>query len=466
MRKKRILVLFPQEWDDLALARPHLAARYEYVRAGFDLFRFPDNARLLTFDARRFIERLVRLAQKQRFDAVITTNEQFGAPIAAVIAQRLGLPGNDPAAIITAQHKYYARLALSRAVPQATPPFAVFPYSVRDPAAIGLRFPFFVKPVKATFSVLARRVDCFAELRRHLSFHPFEEYIIRRLIRPFNDLMVDHGGFDIDVHHMLAEGLADGLQVNVDGFVESGRVRLIGLVDEVLYPGTSAFRRFEYPSSLPLHLQERVRAIAAQAIAATGLRHGFFNVELAVNCCKGGDDIRVIEINPRLASQFATLYQWVDGIDIFEMLIDLALGEPARDAPAPQRFTRAGSFIFRKFDGTSLRRPPSRAQLATLRARHPEAELMLYPKRGASLAREMKWLGSHRYAILNLPGRDLADLYQRCADMRTLLGFDQEGEPNPLPHAGEGWTSTRPTGHAAQPAALRAAELGPYSRVA
>ena len=68
--KTRVLVLFAQEWDRLALADPALTDRYEFIHRGFDLFEFPENARLLTLDARRYVERMVRLAQRlgERFD--------------------------------------------------------------------------------------------------------------------------------------------------------------------------------------------------------------------------------------------------------------------------------------------------------------------------------------------------------------------------------------------------------------
>ena len=88
-------------------------------------------------------------------------------------------------------------------MPDANPAFAILPYAFgrtsvaeRDP---GLRYPFFVKPVKAAYSVLARRVDGPDDLQRHLTFHPWETHIIKRLVRPFAELMRDHEGFDVDV---------------------------------------------------------------------------------------------------------------------------------------------------------------------------------------------------------------------------------------------------------------------------
>ena len=48
---KRILVLFPDEWDRAAALDYRYRGRYEFLYEGFDLFSFPDNARLFTFDA-------------------------------------------------------------------------------------------------------------------------------------------------------------------------------------------------------------------------------------------------------------------------------------------------------------------------------------------------------------------------------------------------------------------------------
>ena len=103
------------------------------------------------------------------------------------------------------------------------------------------------------------------------------------------------------------------------------------------------------------------------------------------------------------------------------VLSGLALGNApsvAREAP---RFGHAASFALRKFDGKPLAAEPTREALSQVSSRFPEARLMLYLKRGGSLAREMKWLGSYRYAVVNMGAASPADLYQRYADMRAAL---------------------------------------------
>jgi hypothetical protein len=416
---KRILVLFAKEWDRLEFARPEYRGRYEFVYAGFDLFRFPSNAQLATFDVFRFVNRLLERFRKERLDGVFSNNEYFGALIAAVLAEKLGLPGNDPRVVITAQHKFYARQAFARIAPEAAARFAVFPYAVRRREDLPFELPCFVKPVRATFSVLARRVDRFDELQRHLSFWPFEKWVIKRIVKPFNDLMRWYSDFEVDAHHMIAEEILEGVQLNLDGYVHGGRVHVLGVIDENLYPGTSAFRSFEYPSRLPAEARARLTALAERLLAGLGYRHGFFNLEFCWDPRSGR--IALVELNPRMASQLSYLYECVDGVRPYEMLLALATGEPPACAVGTPPYRHAASFALRKFDGKPLSSHPTASQIARVRDEYPEAHLMLYLKRGASLAREMKWMGSYRYAVVNMAARSPGDLHARFRALSQQL---------------------------------------------
>ncbi|MEK6246241.1 MAG: ATP-grasp domain-containing protein [Pseudomonadota bacterium] len=411
-------MIFPKEWDREEFSRGDYAD-YEFVYAGFDLFRFPSNARLLSFDVRRFIEHLVR-RWRGRIDGVFSNNEYFGALIAAAVAERLGLPGTPPAVVITAQHKYYARLEQRRIAPEAVPAFSAFPFDVRDPDEIGLPFPLYIKPVRATFSVLVRRIADFAELRRHLTFSWLEELIIRRLVKPFNDLMPLHTGFTIDAHHLIAEEPLCGQEVNIDGYMRDGRVTFLGLCDAVMFPGTDhQFERFVYPSRVPHPVQERMRALAERLLSGMGYRHGFFNLEMFWD--PATDRLMLIELNPRLASQLAGLYRRVDGINPHRMLLELCTGSAPQASHAPTGCSIAASLVSRRFDGRPLEREPQPSDLAGVRQRFPDAAVMLYLKRGQALAREMKWLGSYRYAVVNLGGASEEVLNRRYAEIQKML---------------------------------------------
>jgi len=405
----RVLVLFGADWDGRLLPRYARGGRYHFHEHGFDLFSFPSNARLMWFDLWRFVDRMVE-RYRGRIDAVFSSNEQFGALAAALVAQRLGLPGARPESLLRVQHKYEARLRLREVAPQLCPRFELIPYHIDLRRARELRYPLFVKPVKATFSVLARRCDTPEQLVEHLRFAPWEKHIIRRLIEPHSQAIERFPQFRIGPDHMLVEEVLDGRQINVDGYVHDGRVNLLGVTDEIMYPGTMAFQRFSYPAPVDDALSARIQQAAEQVVSGFGLGHGFFNLEFFVE--PGSGALKLIEVNPRLAAQLAQFHEWVGGIDTYELGFAMALGR-ALPVPQPPRFGAAASFVWRSFDGSSCPRLPSRADLQWLASEYPQARLELYPKKGASLRRDIKWLGSHRWAVLNMPGRDAHDLRER-----------------------------------------------------
>lgn len=410
----RVLVLFGADWDDLHLPRYERSGRYRFHEHGFDLFSFPSNARLMWFNVWRFVDRMVK-RYRGRIDAVFSSNEQFGALAAALIAQRLGLPGPTPESILRAQHKYEARLRLREVAPDLCPEFELIPYTITLEAARALRYPMFVKPVKATFSVLARRCDNAEELIQHLRFKPWEKHVIQRLIEPHNQALKRYPQFRVGSDNMVVEQLLAGRQVNVDGFVHADRVHLLGVTDEVMYEGTMAFKRFAFPGITEPDLTQRLQDACERVLRGFDLMHGFFNLEFFIS---DSGELSLIEVNPRLAAQLAQFYEWVLGIDTYELGFAMALDRPLPFAQTP-RFGAAASFVWRSFDGTSCPRLPSRADLDWLASEYPEARLELYSKKGASLQRDIKWLGSHRWAVLNMPGRDEADLrarYERICD--------------------------------------------------
>lgn len=424
---REILVLFGEgrDWDEHEYADSRHAGRFRFHHEGFDLFSFPSNARLMWFDMLRFVDRMVD-RYGGRIDAVVSNNEQFGALAAALIAEKLGLPGASPEGILAAQHKFHMRERLQARMPEANPRYAAFPYTFSSPDDLGIGFPFFVKPVKAAYSVLARQVDTYEDLCRHMSFRPFEKHIIKRLVRPFNDVCAARADFKVDAHWMIGESILKGAQINVDGLLHDGCCHVLGIVDAVMYPGTRAFMRFDYPSRLPPDLQDRVREVACRAMQAVGHNYGFFNIEMTVDRQTG--DIKVIEINPRMADQFSRLYSRIDGRNLHDMGLDMALGlRPSLDKQVlPDRV--GASFVFRRFHLEDLPRPPDAGFRSWLRAFDPHAILADFSKTGSQLHREMKWLGSYRYAVLNMTAPDQETLWKKYEEVRHRLGWEVTAE--------------------------------------
>jgi len=421
---RRILMLFPDEWDRAAAHDPRYRDRYEFLFEGFDLFSFPDNARLFTFDALKFVERLVRKYSGRGIEAVVTSDEQFGPFLASLVAGRLGLPHTPLDAVLRVQHKYYARRAFERIAPAANSRCGLLrrDFGTRGrPEDVPMAFPFYVKPAKAAFSVLARRVESFDELYRHTRFGWFERAIIDRLVQPFADVMRAHSDMTEDPFSMVCEQILPGRQVTANGLVRDGRVTPLGVVDSIMYPGTDHFQRFQYPSSLPPEQIARVEALAARLVEGIGFSHGMFNLEVRIDPESG--EPRVIEINPRAAGQFFDLIERVDGYSLFEAMLDVHGGREPRLRRREGRERHAASFVLRDFSGEGLSRWPSAAEIRALQRRNPDVHAMLYPKRGADLAREMKWLGSYRYGVFNLGAASLEGLFARFHGLYSEIDF-------------------------------------------
>lgn len=416
----RTLILFGYDWDASAFAR--LKSDWATDHAGFDLFSFPSCLRLATFDLERFVDDLAQRARQRGWSAVVSHHEQFGALGAALLAERMGWPGTPVAAVLACQHKLHARQVLQRVAPEANLPFAPLEARYGDPIPSGLHYPLFAKPVKAAFSVLARRVANHQQLTALTRFGPLEQWIIHRLVEPFDAIARARLGNVPSAHGMLLEEPVDAPQYNLDGYVFDGEVRALGVVDAVMYPGTGAFQRFERPSRLPARAQVRALDVASRFLKAVGFSHGFFNMEFFYDAT--ADALKVIEFNPRLASQLADLYRRVDGLDAHAGSLALARGEdPQRAMRCRPSAGAAASFVFRCFDTAMVPGAPPRSRLRSFFDRFPDAWLQAMPKQGRGLARDFKWLGSHRYGVMHLGGDDSFDLHDRYRRACAMLGW-------------------------------------------
>jgi biotin carboxylase len=370
----------------------------------------------------------------------VSNHEQFGALAAALVAEKLGLAGTAPEAVLAAQHKLHARRVLQQVAPQANLGFSELDACYGGDIAEGLHYPAFVKPVKAAFSVLARAVRNRDELQAHTRFGRRELWVIRRLVEPFERVLHERLPGAGSAHRMmLEEPLPQHTpQFNLDGWVFGGQAHALGVVDAVMYPGTQAFMRWEHPSRLAGAVQQRALEVAQKFLAAIGFTHGLFNMEFFFDAAT--DRLAVIEFNPRLASQFSDLYLRVKGVDAHAMSLALALGQnPAALPRIEPTAGAAASLVYRTFSADEVPSMPTPWHAAHLARQFPGAMLFTYPKSGHSLARDFKWLGSYRYGIIHLDGADEHQLRERCLRASALLGWtapyaDQLGH-----HATQGW---------------------------
>ena len=419
----KTLVLFNYDWDEIGFERASRAlGQTAPDHAGFDLFSFPSNAHLAWFDIGRFVGALARRAKSRGWQAVVSHHEQFGALAAAMLAERMGWPGTPVNAVLACQHKLHARQILQQVCPGANLDFAVLDTRYGGPVPDNLSYPLFVKPVKAAFSVLAKVVRSQAELHAHTRFGLWELWVIRHLVEPFERVFQERLGGAPSAHRMMVEAPVHAAQFNLDGFVWKGKAEMFGVVDAIMYPGTQAFMRWDFPSRLEPSIQQQALDVAQRFLTAVGFSHGMFNMEFFHDEATGR--LTVIEFNPRLASQFSDLYLRVTGADLHACSLALAHGEhPDTVARIGSTAGAASSLVYRSFSPGQDVSKPDASQRARFAAEHADGLLFDFPKDAGSIARDFKWLGNYRYGIVHLGGRDAADLRFRADAASAVLGW-------------------------------------------
>jgi hypothetical protein len=83
----------------------------------------------------------------------------------------------------------------------------------------------------------------------------------------------------------------------------------------------------------------------------------------------------------------------------------------------------AASFVFRTFQAGQVPSMPTPRRLRSFAHLFPDAWLQAMPKQGRGLARDFKWLGSHRYGVMHLGGADVSDLHERYRRACQLLAW-------------------------------------------
>lgn len=429
--RARVLVVCPTDWDERQLAAlpDEVRARHELV---FDELHDADVR--WDLDLAAYVDERVR-RHRGEIDGVLSSSDYPGVLVAAAIAAELGLSGPPPESVLRASHKYYSRLVQRETVPDVVPRFALFDPADERTWPRDEDFPCFVKPVKGSFSLFARRIEDRRALRAFAASPALAEFRAY-YVAMFDAFAARHVRFEHGARAFLAEEPVGGAQVTVEGWVQGGRAHVLGIVDTAFHPGTRSFASFDYPSRLDAAVQERMGRAACAVALALGLDHTLFNVEMFHD--PESDRLALIEVNPRLCGQFGDLYEKVDGTNGFELALALACGREARAHRGAGRFGAAASVPLRLFHSARVVRAPRAAELRALEARVPGT--LLWSDCGAgdelTVSADVEDGQSVRYAVVNAGAASRSELPGKTAEMARLLGFEfapREGAAGPRP---------------------------------
>jgi formate-dependent phosphoribosylglycinamide formyltransferase (GAR transformylase) len=231
--------------------------------------------------------------------------------VAAMAANRVGLPHNDPASALAARDKLVMRERLAAGgVP--VPAFAPHPLT-SDPADIAyeILYPCVVKPTRLSGSRGVIRADT-------------PEEFVAAFERTRRMVVGDGGGA---ATCLLIEEFIPGVEVALEGLLTGGELHVLALFDKPDPLDGPFFEETIYvtPSRLPAATREAIARRTAEAAAALGLREGPVHAELRVN----ERDVWPIELAGRsIGGLCSTILEFGAGMSLEELILRHAVGFP------------------------------------------------------------------------------------------------------------------------------------------
>ena len=146
-----------------------------------------------------------------------------------------------------------------------------------------------------------------------------------------------------------------------------------------------------------------------------------FNIEMMYDARE--DRIAVIEINPRMASQFADLYEKVDGTNAYEVLLDLGMGMRPTPKRRQGKYRFAASCVLRTFEDRVVAALPCEERLAEIERAYPDIRIEIHATAGRRLSDELQDGTSFRYGIVSLGGPRPGGRASRFETCQAELGI-------------------------------------------
>lgn len=422
MSKKHVFVIGLDDFNRQKLRTLPLAEEIEFYTAL--TYRDIQSGRKLD------IRKLIHLADHRirgagvSVDAIISFYDFPATLLVPVLAKRFDVPAPALEEILTCEHKLWSRMAQQKIIPGYLPRFFPFdPFDNGIAEKIPLRFPYWIKPVKSFLSYLAYKIESRAD---------FDEALpeIRRKSVYFNEPfqhILELSGLPADKLDMknsfIAENQLSGRMCTAEGYVYNGKAVVHGIIDSVREPGKSSFVRYEYPSTIPRKVQNRITSLACRIIEGIGLKQSTFNIEFFWN--QNRNQIRLLEINPRISESHADLFEKVHGVSNLAILVDIALGNKPPAFENSGRYKAAAKFMHRVFEDGIVTNVPDEKVLRFIAKEIPGTVIKPAVKAGNRLS-TLPFQDSYSYLLASIfiGGEDRADLqrkYRRCLE---LLNFE------------------------------------------
>jgi len=264
------------------------------------------------------VDAVEHLARRHDVNGALTVSADRAVPVVAAVSERLGLPtiGTDVA------HRMTNKIAMRRTlaeegIPQ--PPFAAVRNLAEGRAALDtVGLPAVLKPVDSGGQRGLFRIETAGDLESHL-----------------HSALAESPG-----REAILEGFVEGTEMNGIVVVRNGDARTVTLSDRLRPDGIGFGVGWIhlYPASIHSDQLQLAERVAERSVAALGLRSGIAFPQLIASPDGG---ISVVEVAARIpGGQMADLVRHAVGVDLVELALRFALGEPTPDDVALPRFSQ------------------------------------------------------------------------------------------------------------------------------
>lgn len=344
-----------------------------------------------------------------------------------LVAKHYDLPHLPLKALVKCEHKYLSRTEQKKVLPDAVPKFNLIdPFGDNPLNEIELEFPFWLKPMVSFASQLCYKVHDKNEFNDAIS-HIKKR--IHRFADPFNYVLskteVPEIIQDIDGYYCLAEKAISGKQCTVEGYVYKGNVEFLGVFDSLRHPEHETFFSYEYPSSLSHKTIREVKKMSEILLESIGYDNSPFNIEYFYD--EKNDDIKLLEINPRISQSHSAPFNKVDGAPNHKSLVEVALNKQPNFPHREGKCKVAAKFYYRVFKDGVITNIPTGKDIERIRNEIPGLKIKVWVEEGTRLS-ELYDQDSYSYKLASVYlGADSKDeLYEKREVCFDLLNFEFE----------------------------------------
>jgi hypothetical protein len=383
--------------------------------------------RILEYGVKDYLQRTIELINQHpdMYDGVVGTHDS-SAVFAAIICDQTGKTFASVESLINCQNKYLCRQIQKECIPENVPRFALALDYLRNPEL--LSSPVFIKPVRSNISFGTHIIHTPDELEKYIGQETqdiiyFNQYYLDALslsAQYYNPSNLE------TCNNYLCEEFISGDQVTVDGFVVDGQVQFIGMTKAVYYEHTNSFSHHEFPYAFSSELESFIKANLTKLIFCLGIDNSFFNIELRANEAK--NTFTIIEVNSRIAFQFAKTIQTVKGYDPLHLLCDIAAGsEPSLHPRTNQElFDLCFDFELHAFSDQRILKTPTQSGFEEVKLYYPEIYIRNLIHENTCLSDYKHNPESFRYCIMDIPGNTREEIMNKYHHVISMLKYEFE----------------------------------------